>query len=321
MRDAHGREIDYMRISLTDRCNLRCRYCMPDALPDIRHDDIMRYEEILRLCGIAVSLGLNKFKLTGGEPLVRKGAAEFVSRLKATPGVRSVTLTTNGVLLGEALPKLIDAGIDGINISIDAVDPAAYARITGFDAAEKVLSAIRACAESGITTKTNTVLLRDNEDQLTRIAALAREACIDVRFIELMPIGCGAAMMGMRADALLDMLKAEYTDLHRSDEKRGNGPAVYYASRSLKGRIGVIAANTHKFCPSCNRIRLTSTGLIKPCLCYSDATDIRALMRGGADDAQIKAALYAAISAKPAAHCFDDRNAVTEKKRMNEIGG
>lgn len=321
MKDSTGRRIDYMRISITDRCNLRCKYCMPRPLPKLPHSDILSYEEILQVCRAAVTLGINKFKVTGGEPFVRKGAAEFIARLKAQPGVECVTVTTNGVMLSDVLPELIKAGVDGVNISIDAADPGKYKAITGFDCAAKVLAAVAQCSESGINTKVNCVMLEGNESEYIPLAELARDLPVDVRFIELMPLGFGKAHKGPSSDAVLGQLRAVYPDLSCSDEKRGNGPAVYYASGKLSGRIGFISANTHKFCTGCNRIRLTSTGMLKPCLCYEAATDLRALLRTGADETKLAQAIAQAVYAKPPAHCFSDKERVTEYKMMNEIGG
>lgn len=321
MKDRAGREINYMRISITDRCDLRCRYCMPSSLPDIPHSEILRYEEILRICRAAITLGINRFKVTGGEPFVRKGAADFIARLKAEPDVKCVTVTTNGILLGSVLPRLIQAGIDGVNISLDAADASVYEAITGSDHAGDVLGAVAQCADSGIKTKVNCVVLDCNSDEFVPLAALGRDMPVDVRFIEVMPIGHGRAFGGPGGDAVLERLKTVYPDLHYIDEKRGNGPAVYYASDMLKGRVGFISANSHKFCAGCNRVRLTSTGMLKPCLCYDAVSDLRALLRSGASDEELAKALAGAVYAKPSAHCFSDAGGMTEHRMMNEIGG
>jgi cyclic pyranopterin phosphate synthase len=321
MIDRTGRDIDYMRVSITDRCDLRCKYCMPCPLHDVPHVDILRYEEMLRVCRAAMTLGINKFKVTGGEPFARKGAAEFIARLKAQPGVECVTVTTNGTMLSGVLPGLIRAGIDGINISIDAADAAIYKAITGFDHAGDVLAAVAQCAQSGIKTKVNCVMLDSNLSELVPLAALARDMSVDVRFIELMPLGYGQSLGGPDSDAVLERLKTAYPDLRPADEKRGNGPAVYYASDNLKGRIGFISANSHKFCASCNRIRLTSTGMLKPCLCYDAVADLRELLRNGASDEALAQAIAEAVYAKPSAHCFSDKVGMTEHRMMNEIGG
>ena len=320
MKDRFGRTIDYMRISITDRCNLRCAYCMPHAIPHLPHSDILRYEEILRVVRSAVGLGITRFKVTGGEPFARKGAADFIAALKAEPGVECVTVTTNGTHLIETLPRLVKAGIDGVNVSLDAVDSERYRQITGSDRAEMVLQAIERCAKSGIRTKVNSVLLEDNEDQIIPLAGLAQRLNVDVRFIELMPIGCGGEYSGPDAGVMLNRLKEVYPGLAPVREVRGNGPAVYYADERLTGRIGFITARSCSFCEGCNRIRLTGTGLIKPCLCDGGTVDLRALLRGGATDEEITAALKSAVWDKPAAHGIAGGN-VTERRRMNQIGG
>lgn len=323
MRDALGREINYMRLSVTDRCNLRCRYCMPaEGVPPTAHGDILRYEELLRVAQAAVSLGIDRFKVTGGEPLVRRGIMDFIRSLKTLPGVRQVTLTTNGLLLPSLLDGLLDAGLDAVNISLDTRDNAQYQFITrSSHTADEVLHAVRLCA-GRLPTKINAVLLPETAAQLIPLAQLAEELPVDVRFIERMPLGAadiGAAESVHRE--VIDRLRAVWPDLAPFQERRGNGPARYYASSGLRGYIGLIEAVNHAFCASCNRVRLTSTGLLKPCLCYETGTDLKPLLRGGADDAALRDAIKQAVRGKPAAHCFAERQAVTERKSMNQIGG
>lgn len=322
MTDQFGRRINYMRISVTDRCNLRCRYCMPEDLPPAEQENMLRFEELLRVCAAAVELGITRFKITGGEPLVRPGCADFIARLKELPGVEQVTLTTNGLLLAEDLDALCAANLDGVNISLDALDEALFRQISGGrGSAAQVLSALRQSVERGLKAKINTVILEENAGQAESLAALAGELPVDVRFIELMPIGFGAALNRASPDELLERLKRRWPDLEPTDEKRGNGPAHYYKSAALQGRIGFIDAVSHKFCQSCNRVRLTSTGLLKPCLCYDEATDLRALLRSGGGDAELRRAMEERIYNKPRAHSFDSPWDITEKKAMSQIGG
>lgn len=321
MIDTLGRRIDYLRISITDRCNMRCRYCMPDGISAVGHGDVLRYEEIIAICRAALRVGITKFKVTGGEPFVRKGAVGFIRELRSLPGVESVTVTTNGWLLPQVLPELRRIGVDGVNISLDSLDRAQYQAITGVDALPEVLQAVRQCAASGLPTKINAVLLADTKEQMVPLARLAEELPVDVRFIELMPIGCGAYQQGYSADEALAVLRGVYPDLTPLSVRRGNGPAAYYASRRLKGYIGRIAANSHVFCRQCNRLRLTSTGFLKPCLCYDDGADLRAAVRSGQGETLLAQAIEQAILRKPARHCFDEAKAVTERKAMNEIGG
>ena len=323
MRDALGREISYMRLSVTDRCNLRCRYCMPaEGVPATAHTDILRYEELLRVAQAAVSLGIDRFKVTGGEPLVRRGIVDFIRSLKALPGVRQVTLTTNGLLLPPLLDGLLDAGLDAVNISLDTRDNAQYQAITrSGHTADEVLHAVRLCA-GRLPTNVNAVLLSETAAQLVPLARLAEELPVDVRFIERMPVGAAndSAAQSLHTETI-DLLRAVWPDLHPVSEPRGNGPARYYASAKLHGCIGLIEAVSHAFCASCNRVRLTSTGCLKPCLCYEQGTDLGPLLRGGADDAALRDAIEQAVQGKPAAHCFSEQQAATERKSMNQIGG
>ena len=324
MLDQYGRTIDYMRISITDRCNLRCRYCMPEGVscPE-SHDDILRYEEILRICRAAVTLGITKYKITGGEPLVRKGCADLIAELKALPGVRQVTLTTNGLLLRQKLDALCAAGLDAVNISLDTLDAEKFRAITGWPdfSAEELRALLANCCTRGLRTKLNTVLLEENRDEAAELAALAEEFPVDVRFIELMPIGFGGSMTRVSPDEVLETLRVRWPDLHTTEEKRGNGPAHYFASAQLQGRIGFIDAVSHAFCAGCNRVRLTSTGQLKPCLSYDSTTDLRALLRAGCGDEELRAALEQAICRKPRAHSFEHREEMTERRTMSQIGG
>lgn len=322
MTDQYGRKIDYIRISITDRCNLRCKYCMPEDLVSAGHECILRYEEILRLCALAVKLGITKFKITGGEPLVRLGCEDFIVRLKALPGVEQVTLTTNGLLLRQKLDALRAAGLDGVNISLDTLDERLYRSICGgHGSTAEVMGAVRDCCDSGMKTKINTVLLEENYAQAEQLAAVSETLPVDVRFIELMPIGYGDGMRRVSPDEVLRRLKVRWPDLQPTNEVRGNGPAHYYKSAALKGRIGFIDAVSHKFCAGCNRVRLTSTGQLKPCLCYDMGTDLRALLRSGSSDEELLEAMRACIMRKPKAHRFDDHTQITEKRIMSQIGG
>ena len=323
MLDQYGRKIDYLRISVTDRCNLRCRYCMPEPMATVRHEDILRYEEILRICCAAAKLGITKFKVTGGEPLVRAGCTEFIAELKKQPGTQQVTLTTNGLLLEKNLDALADAGLDGVNISLDTTDNARFRSITGYtgDGADTLLRVLEECCAKGLKTKINAVLLEETEADAPALAAIASTLPVDVRFIELMPIGFGTAMRRVSPDDILSALRKRWPDLAPTDERRGNGPAHYYKSDLLLGRIGFIDAVSHKFCADCNRVRLTSTGQLKPCLCYADSADLRTLIRGGCTDDELREALKISIYNKPRAHCFDTCAAVTERHAMSQIGG
>lgn len=321
MKDQFGREIDYLRISITDRCNLRCRYCMPDGIMHLNHQDILRYEELLRVCKSAVQLGITKFKVTGGEPLIRKDCVGFIRDLKQSDGVEQVTLTTNGVLLEGNLEALVDAGIDGINISLDTLEDDRYSSLTGAPkgTVAVVRHAVEACLKRGIRTKLNAVLLPETLADTPDLAALAEALAIDVRFIEFMPVGMETGESPVRALQVLELLRMRWPDLHQVAQRRGNGPATYYQSELLQGSIGFISAMSHKFCDSCNRIRLTSTGELKSCLCFEGMGGLRELLRSGATDEAIGLLLENCILQKPCAHRFGENG--TEGRSMHQIGG
>ena len=327
MIDRFGRTIEYMRVSITDRCNLRCRYCMPDGCDKLSMSDILTYEQIVRICDAASSLGIRKIKITGGEPFVRLGCTGLMRDIKALDGIDEVTVTTNGQNLYQYIDELKEMGIDGINISLDTTDPEKYRYITGGGELDKTLSAIEIAAASGIRTKVNCVLQKDfNDDEIVKLAEMAFDKGIDVRFIELMPIGAGDSDRGVSNVEVLKTLEEIWPDLEPDENIHGNGPAVYYRRPGYTGGIGFISAIHGKFCSSCNRVRLTSTGDIKPCLCYEDGTNIKEYL--DSSDDELRAALESAILKKPEAHCFTDaqtensfRNGNPERRLMSQIGG
>ncbi len=319
MVDGHGREINYMRISITDKCNLRCRYCMPQGVTLTSMSEILSYEEIVSVCQQAVSLGITRFKVTGGEPLVRRGADRLVAMIKELPGVEKVTLTTNGILLKEYAEKLKVAGIDGVNISLDTLDVDKFREITGFDALDRVIKGIDAALDAGLEVKLNSVLTEDNQDFETLIT-FAQEKGVRLRFIEMMPIGYGRNQEGISNQWLIEQLEKKYGTLTPVLEKLGNGPAVYYKLPGGKTEIGFISAIHGKFCNSCNRIRMTAMGEIKPCLCYDTSISLKEPLRAGNVDA-VKARLIWSMGQKPYSHCFEEVEKITEGKKMVQIGG
>ena len=319
MKDRLGREIDYIRISITDRCNLRCGYCMPECgVPSVSHDMILRFDEIVRLVKIFCSLGIKNVKITGGEPLVRKGAVGLIKDIKAIDGIEKVSLTTNGLLLSENLNALAEAGIEGINISLDTLDRQKYMKITGFDGLNTVLKAIDECrAFPEIKVKINAVTLADyNRDEICALADFAADMGVTLRFIEMMPIGLGTGFGGYNQDEIMTVLEEAYGPAKTINEEVGSGPAKYYSFEGLEGRIGFISPMSHKFCRSCNRIRLTSEGLLRPCLGSDVGIDLRMPMREGASDEELKALIYDGIMNKPAGHCFEATDSL-----MSKIGG
>ena len=322
MFDSCSRNIRYLRLSVTDLCNLRCRYCMPDGVEKLEREAVLTYEEFLRLAALFTQCGIDTVRVTGGEPLVRKGVEQLVAGLKATPGIRKVTMTTNGVLLAQQLPALLNAGLDSVNISLDTLRPEVFRRITARDEFAAVQAGLRAALESPLPVKLNCVPQAGiNEGELETIAALAQDNDLQVRFIEMMPIGYGAAMPCISGPELQARFARRWPGLHPVEGIAfGDGPAVYYTAPGWKGSIGFITAVHGKFCVSCNRVRLTSLGFLRPCLASEAGCDLRALLRGGADDAQLLAAIRETIWAKPREHHFESRS-VPATCGMYRIGG
>lgn len=325
MFDRYQRNIHYLRLSVTDLCNLRCRYCMPDGVEKLKREAVLSHEEFLRLAALFAQCGIDTVRVTGGEPLVRKNVAQLVAGLKATPGIRRVTLTTNAVLLAEQLPALLDAGLDSVNISLDTLRPEVFRQITARDDFAAVQAGLQAALESGLPVKLNCVPQAGvNEAELETLAALAKDNALQVRFIEMMPIGYGAAMPCISGPELRERFARRWPELAplspAQEHALGDGPAVYYTVPGWQGSIGFIAAVHGKFCASCNRVRLTSQGFLRPCLASETGCDLRALLRSGADDAQLLAAIRETIWAKPREHHFND-NSMPATRGMYRIGG
>lgn len=324
MNDIYGRNIDYMRISVTDRCNLRCRYCMPQDIPAVEHAEVLSYEELLSVCESAVDLGICKFKITGGEPLVRKDAISFIERLKLLPGVKQVTITSNGLLLEPYLERLKAVGIDGINISLDTMDEEKYQKITGTDGAKTVLSAVLRSADLGLKTKLNCVIMKGiNDNEIFDLLEIGRQKPVDVRFIEMMPIGYGRQFTGMSGDEILDVLCTRYPGIEETEHKRGNGPARYFKIPGFTGYAGFIDAIHCNFCQQCNRIRLTPEGFLKPCLYYSCGISLREPLRSGVSKQELSRLIAEVVKGKPEKHRFSEQDPDdgADSRRMSQIGG
>lgn len=319
MKDSFGREIEYMRVSVTDRCNLRCVYCMPKGVKTIPAREILTFEEIRDICSAAASLGIKYIRLTGGEPLVRLGVERLAEMIKAVDGIEGLTLTTNGVLLEEKLPGLVRAGLDGVNISLDTLDRELFRRITGFDRLDDVKKGIKAALDSGVKVKLNTVIMEENRNCLTRLAELAKDEPLDVRFIEMMPIGEGQRYGSISGEGVFSELEEKYGRLEPCFDRIGSGPARYYSIDGFEGRVGFINAVHGAFCGSCNRIRLTYAGFLKTCLCYEDGADLKAAVRRG-DLGEVRRLMAEAVKNKPKAHHFALGPAEGEGG-MNRIGG
>ncbi len=324
MTDGCGREIDYVRISVTDRCSLRCIYCMPEeGIRSVSHTEILSFDEIERLVSVFASLGITKIKLTGGEPLVRKDIAVPAGRLKRINGICQVTMTTNGIGLAKQMEALAGAGINGINLSLDTLNPEVFARITRRRAFDQVMEGFYAALQyPQIPLKINCVPMGIPERNVTELAVLAKKYPVHVRYIEMMPIGFGRQFQYCSEDTILENLVKCYGPWRTCDKKPGNGPGHYISFAGFQGKIGFISAISHKFCDSCNRVRLTSQGFLKTCLQYDTGADMRHLLRGGASDEEIRETVRTAIMQKPVSHQFTENVKEHEEAHtMSQIGG
>ena len=317
MKDSFGRSIRYLRISVTNRCDLRCKYCMPPGGMQAGAESLSA-GEILRLGQVFHRLGVRKFRLTGGEPLLRQDLPALVAGLSALDGAR-VYLTTNGLSLSPLLPRLTQAGLRGVNISLDTVDPALFQKITGRDALSRVLEAIDAAlALPNLEVKVNCVPTLETKEGILPLLEYFKDRGAALRFIELMPIGQGRACRGLREDTLRALIEDAFGPL--SPLGGGDGPAVYWAAPGFRGKIGFISALSAPFCPACNRVRLTAEGRLKTCLQYAGGLDLRPLL-GGSDEALEKAILDE-IRRKPQGHHFSGGTCPGDETRaMHEIGG
>lgn len=323
MLDRYGRVINYLRISVTDRCNLRCCYCMPEGVQDVGMKNILTFEEIWEIVRTGVSLGITHIRITGGEPLVRKGCVNLIRGIREIPGVETITMTTNGVLLGNYAKQLKEAGVDGVNISLDTLDPEEFFKITGKRELQEVLAGIRAAKTAGLPVKLNAV----NRKELDPIPLVryAQEENLPLRFIEMMPVGYGKKYVGRSNEELRETLeavcgKAECMTNREELSRMGSGPAVYYQFSDLKVPVGFISAIHGKFCDTCNRVRLTAEGYLKLCLCYDEGEDLRRVLREGEKE-NLRTIMEQTIFRKPAAHCFEHPDEMTETHEMVKIGG
>ncbi len=325
MIDGIGRNIDYLRISVTDKCNLRCRYCMPEGGIDLMpHEELLTLEEIYRVVRIMEGLGIKKVRFTGGEPLVRKNLIKLIEDVNGLAGIEEIAMTTNGVLFEGQAKALKAAGLKSVNISLDTLNPECFCKITGVDAHKNVLEAIRAAREQDMKVKINCVPCKEfNEDDIVSLAALAMWENVDVRYIELMPVGCGANFHGISSEEILKKLEAKYGQATPTNERRGNGPARYYEFENFEGKIGFISPMSHKFCSECNRVRLTAEGRLKLCLNFNTGIELKPLLRSGMTDDEICTEIKKAILKKPEAHDFGNMAGLSEsdKRKMVQIGG
>lgn len=328
MIDTFGRTIDYLRLSVTDRCNLRCQYCMPtQGVEWIPHADILSFEEILRLVRVMAGLGIAKIKVTGGEALTRKAVVDLIRQLKKIPGIQRVTLTTNGVLLMQHLDSLVAAGLDALNISLDTLNAETFSRVAKSDGFEQLVSAIGQIRLLPFPVKINCVPIRGiNDSEIASIASLAKESAAAVRFIELMPLGCAGSYELLTQSETMAEIEKNFGALTPFPGSMGNGPAVYYSLEGFKGKIGFISPMSHNFCGSCNRLRLSATGMLMPCLSCNTGLDVRGLLRGNTGnvnsrttDSELAEAIKSLVLQKPRHHSFTETQQVD--KAMFRIGG
>ncbi len=318
MQDSYGRKINYLRISITDLCNLRCKYCMPEeGIPKVCHENILTIEEIEEVVKAFVSLGINKIRITGGEPLVRNGVLDIVQRIGKLDGIKDLAMTTNGILLKEQAHDLKLAGLNRVNISLDTLDEDKYAYITGRRKLKDVLDGIQAARKEGLQPiKINTVLVGGfNDDEIEDFVRLTEKQDIDIRFIELMPIGNAIDLESkyyVSNQLVLDKVP-ELVEVERDDI---SSPAIYYRLPNGKGRVGIINPISCKFCEYCNRIRLTAQGKLKLCLHSNEEIDLKESLRSGQD---IKKIILNAIEKKPESHKLESGQYV--HKNMYQIGG
>ncbi len=298
------RKINYMRLSVTDRCNLKCIYCTPsENIPKLSHENILTYEELLRVARVSFSLGISKIRLTGGEPLVRKGIVEFTKKIVDIAGVGNISITTNGTLLEHFAKELFSAGIRRVNISLDTLKKDKFVKITRRNLFDDVLRGIEASMMVGFKpVKINVVVLKDiNDDEIEDFAKLTLSEEIHVRFIEFMPFGSVEWERGfVSVEEIMDRLKT-IGDLQSTISFNNNGPAKYFQFRNAKGKIGIINPITDHFCDSCNRIRITPEGHLRTCLFSSEELDLRYLLRSGASDEELKGAIWVALNKKSGA--------------------
>ena len=317
--------IDYLRISVTDRCNLRCIYCNP--LGDcgfFEHEEILRFEEIERIAKLFTECGISKIRLTGGEPLVRKDIVSLVCKLSALPAVESLALTTNGVLLEPLAAQLKDAGLQRVNISVDSAQRDSYRRITGFDLLPKVTKGIYKAIEAGLTpVKINSVIIKDfndNAEQILTLAEMSIQLPLTVRFIEYFPTGRYANPVSdyLPNQHVRAIIENKYGQLSNFSEEHNHGPALTFKIKDSAGAIGFISGRSSTFCGTCSRLRLTSDGKIMPCLYSAHTYDLKKLIRSGASDLRIRNLLKKIINEKGN---YTKMNSLKDSFSMCEVGG
>ncbi len=326
MRDSYGREINYLRVSITDRCNLRCRYCMPEeGIKKVDHYDILSLEEIARLIKIACSLGIKKVRLTGGEPLIRKNIVQMVRDIAVLPGIDDLALTTNGILFSDMAVELKQAGLNRVNFSMDTMVGEKFKYITRGGNLEKVSEAVfRALELSMEPVKINTVVIKGfNDSEIMDFAALAYKYPLHIRFIEFMPIGdllFWNQEKLISVDEIKSKIEQEY-ELYEGSKIEGNGPAKYYHMQGGLGTIGFISPMSNHFCGSCNRIRMTADGSLRGCLYENAEVNLKSALLDGASDQELKNLFIKTIKNKAPRHQMNSGWGSENERKMYQIGG
>ena len=322
MIDKFGRKVDYLRISVTENCNLKCIYCIDDNILNTYKNDILSDDEIVKIATECASLGIKKIRITGGEPLVRKNIENLIYRLNNIKEIEEIYITTNGVLLNDKIEILKENGLTGVNISLDSLNKDRFKKLTKFDKLKEVLLSIDKALELGLKVKINTVIVDDiNKDEIIDFVKLTKDKNIDIRFIELMQIGEKKKYKGISNEEILNIIKNNFKNIQVENKSKRSGPANYIRVDNYKGKIGFISPISNCFCEDCNRIRLTSTGFLKKCLHYNYGIDLKKHIRSNISNKDLKELIYLNIYDKPQNHLFmkdcDDK----ENKYMNQIGG
>jgi GTP 3',8-cyclase len=326
MADAFNRPITYLRVSVTDKCNLRCVYCMPESgLPWLRRDELLTYEEIVEIVRAAAEAGVRTIRLTGGEPLVRRDLHRLVAGIAAVDGIDDIALSTNAVLLEEQVDDLVAAGLRRINVSLDTLDPVRFEAIARRPGLEKVLRGIDAAIAAGLApVKLNCVVMRgQNDDEIGAFAQLTRERPIYVRFIEVMPVHENLGLQGdtyVSSDEILEHVRG-IDAIQPVPGPPGNGPARYFAFEGAPGAVGVISPLSHDYCDRCNRVRLAADGRLRLCLFGDQHIDLRTPLRGGATSGELADLFRASMSIKPERHHLKLGEASSRMRAFSEIGG
>ena len=321
MIDCYGRTIDYMRISVTDRCNLRCIYCVPEGgIHRIPAEKLLTDEEIIRIAEAAAKAGVRHIKVTGGEPLLREQITGLIQKLRQITGIETVTLTTNGMILPEKIHALAEAGIDGVNISLDTLDEKRYAQMTRGGNLKEALEGLKAAVSEMVPVKINAVLYEEHwKEDAFALSKLAEKYPVHVRFIEHMPLGTEVKEKAVLEEDILAFLEKYYGESIVYKEKIGEGPGHYFSFSGLQGKIGFISAMSHKFCSGCNRIRLTADGDLRMCLQSKEVVGLRERLRSGISEEELVELFQKSVAKKPAGHHMEKRK--IEAEGLCQIGG